>query len=265
MFYYASKILWFFATPSNLLILIILLGSLLAFTRRFRRVGATLATIAALTALVAGLSPISSFLLLPLENRFPAFQDDGKPVTGIILLGGSVEAAKSVSRGALIANEAAERLLATIALAHRYPQARILISSGSGTLLRNEPAEAPIIAAYFNTIGIDAGRIAIEDQSRTTFENAVLSRLLADPKPGERWLLVTSAWHMPRSVGVFRKAGFPVVAYPVDYRTGGTLWDQDVFASASEGLRRIDVGMKEWVGLAAYYFAGQTDAILPRP
>ena len=143
-------------------------------------------------------------------------------MTGIILLGGSVEAEKSLSRGMLIANEAAERVLGTIALAHLYPQARILISSGSGSLLQKRPAEAPMIANYFKTIGIDPARVMIEDRSRTTFENAVFSRALANPKPGERWLLVTSAWHMPRSVGVFRKAGFDVTAYPVDYRTGGT-------------------------------------------
>jgi uncharacterized SAM-binding protein YcdF (DUF218 family) len=265
MFYYASKILWFFATPSNLLIVLIVMGALLATTRRFRRAGASLALIVGLGTIVAGLSPISSYLMLPLENRFPAFRDDGRPVTGIILLGGSVEAEKSLSRHMLIANEAAERVLGTIALAHLYPRARILISSGSGSLLQNAPAEAPVIADYFKAIGIDPARVMIEDRSRTTFENAVFSRALADPKPGERWLLVTSAWHMPRSVGVFRKAGFDVTAYPVDYRTGSTLWDQEIFASMSEGLRRLDVGAKEWTGLVAYHFAGLTSALLPAP
>ena len=207
MFYYASKILWFFATPSNLLIILIVIGALLAMTRRFRRAGAALALIVGIGTLVVGLSPVSSYLMLPLENRFPAYRDDGRPVTGIILLGGSVEAEKSLSRGMLIANEAAERVLGTIALAHLYPQARILISSGSGSLLQNAAAEAPVIANYFKTIGIDPARVMIEDRSRTTFENAVFSRALANPKPGERWLLVTSAWHMPRSVGVFPQGG----------------------------------------------------------
>lgn len=265
MFYYASKVLWFFATPSNLLILLILLGTLLALTRRLRRFGVAWALTFTLATLALGLLPISSYLLVPLEDRFPVFREDGRAVDGIILLGGSVEAPKSASRGALIVNEAAERVLGTIALAHRHPQARILISSGSGALFLNGTAEAPIIAAYFREIGIDPARLIIEDRSRTTYENAVYSRALAAPKPDERWLLVTSAWHMPRSIGVFRKAGFEVVAYPVDYRTSGSFWTQDVFAFISEGLRRLDVGAKEWVGLIAYYIAGHTSALLPSP
>ena len=101
-----------------------------------------------------------------------------------------------------------ERVLDTIALAHRYPKARILISGGGGTVFGDGAAEAPIIADYFKSIGIDPARILVEDRSRTTSENAVYSRALAKPREGERWLLVTSAWHMPRAVGVFEKAGF---------------------------------------------------------
>ncbi|WP_210484305.1 YdcF family protein [Microvirga antarctica] len=265
MFYYASKVLWFFATPSNLLVMLILLGVLLASTRRFRRVGIACALVFTLATLALGLLPMSSYLLLPLENRFPAFQDDGRPVDGIVLLGGSVEAMESASRGTLVSNDSAERLFDTILLAHRYPKARILISGGGGTVFGDGTAEAPIIAGYFKAIGIDPARITIEDRSRTTYENAVESRKLVAPAPGERWLLVTSAWHMPRAVGVFRKAGFPVTANPVDFRTSGTFGEQHIFAFVSDGLRRLDVASKEWAGLVAYRLAGHTDALLPGP
>ena len=263
MFYYASKVLWFFATPSNLLIFLILLGALLALTSRFRRVGMTCVLVFTLATLAFGLLPISSYLMLPLENHFPAFRDDGRPVDGIVLLGGSIEASESMSRDSLVANESAERLLDTIALAHRYPSARILITGGGGTVFGDGTAEAPIIAAYFKTIGIDPARVMIEDRSRTTYENAMYSRALVEPKRTERWLLVTSAWHMPRAVGVFRKAGFEVTPYPVDYRTRGTIEEQKVFAFVSDGLRRLDVATKEWAGLIAYRLAGHTGALLP--
>ena len=85
------------------------------------------------------------------------------------------------------------------------------------------------------------------------------------PRPDERWLLVTSAWHMPRAVGVFRQAGFPVTAYPVDFRTGGRANVLRPFATLSEGLRRLDVAAKEWAGLVGYRLTGRTGELFPRP
>jgi uncharacterized SAM-binding protein YcdF (DUF218 family) len=189
------------------------------------------------------------------------------PVDGIILLGGSVDASESVVHESIVVNESAERVLVTIELAHRYPKARILITGGPpATVFAPEgTAEAPVIATFLKRLDVDAARLMVEDRSRTTYENAIYSRELANPKKGERWLLVTSAWHMPRSMGVFEKAGFPVVPYPVDFRTGGGFMDQRPFAFVSEGLRRLDIGMKEWIGLIAYYASGRTTALLPSP
>lgn len=265
MFYYVSKIGWFFTTPSNLLVSVILLGLLLAATHRFRKGGWRLAFAAILATLILGLLPIADLLIRPLEQRFPIFQDDGQPVSGIILLGGAVEGAPSAAWGQIIANESAERLLETIRLAIRYPQARLLISGGGGKVFGEDEAEAPIIAHYFESLGIDSKRFLIEDRSRTTYENAVFSRNLVHPAPGERWLLVTSAWHMPRAVGVFRKAGFAIVPCPVDFRTSGPAGSLEPFASVSDGLRRLDVGLKEWVGLIAYSAAGRTTELFPGP
>ncbi len=265
MFYYVSKIAWFFTTPSNLLVSLILLGLLLAVFRRLRAFGIGLSLVFTLATIALGLLPIASYILLPLEERFPPFRHDGRPVDGIILLGGSVEAADSASRGSIVANESAERVLDTIQLAHRYPNARILISGGGGTVFGNGAAEAPVIAAYFKSIGIDPARMLVEDRSRTTAENATFSRELAQPREGERWLLVTSAWHMPRAVGVFEKAEFPVVPYPVDFRTAGGTATHRPFAFISEGLRRLDIGTKEWAGLIAYYASGRTTRLFPGP
>jgi len=265
VFYYVSKIAWFFTTPSNLLLSLILLGLVLSLFKRLRRFGLGLSLIFTLAAIALGLLPIASYILLPLEGRFPEFLDDGKSVDGIILLGGAVEASDSKSRGRIVANEAAERVLDTIELIHQYPAARILISGGGGTVFGDGAAEAPIVADYFRTIGIDSARILVEDRSRTTAENAVYSKELAKPREGERWLLVTSAWHMPRAVGVFEKIGFPVTPYPVDFRTAEGARTHLPFAFISEGLRRLDIGTKEWAGLIAYYASGRTTRLFPGP
>ncbi|MBM6580293.1 YdcF family protein [Microvirga sp. BT689] len=265
MFYYLSKVAWFFATPSNLLVSLILLGLILALFKRLRTFGIGLSLVFTLATIALGLLPIASYILLPLEERFPAFRDDGRPINGIILLGGAVEASDSKARGSLVANESAERVLDTIQLAHRYPSARILISGGGGTVFGDGAAEAPVIAEYFRSLGIDPARILVEDRSRTTAENAVYSQELAKPREGERWLLVTSAWHMPRAVGVFEKVGFPIIPYPVDFRTAGGAGTHRPFAFVSEGLRRLDIGAKEWAGLIGYYATGRTARLFPGP
>ncbi len=265
MFYYVSKIAWFFATPSNLLLSLILFGLVLALFKRPRKFGIGLALVTTLATIALGLLPISSYIMIPLEERFPPFVDDGKPVDGIVLLGGSVEASDSVLRGRIVANESAERVLDTIQLAHRYPQARILISGGGGTVFGDGAAEAPVIADYLKSIGIDPARLIVETRSRTTFENAIFSQELAKPREGERWLLVTSAWHMPRAVGVFEKAGFAVTAYPVDFRIGAQSNKHVPFAFVSDGLRRLDIGSKEWAGLIGYYLTGRSNELLPAP
>ena len=265
MFFPLSKLIFFVLTPSNFLILLGLLGCLLLFTEFGRGVGRFLTCAGFLGLLAAGLSPLSAWVLGPLENRFPAFADDERPVAGIVVLGGAVEADTSIGRNQITVNDAGEREIALADLARRYPQARLVFSGGAGSTREDAVSEAEIVSRYADTLGVPRNRLILEQQSRNTHENAVFSARMVQPKPGERWLLVTSAWHMPRAVGCFRKAGFDVTAYPVDYRTN---WPRDAtrFASfASDGLGELDIGVKEWIGLIAYKLAGYTEAVMPSP
>jgi uncharacterized SAM-binding protein YcdF (DUF218 family) len=117
----------------------------------------------------------------------------------------------------------------------------------------------------FDSLGIEKSRLIIERNARNTIENAEFSKALAAPKPGERWLLVTSAVHMPRSVGLFRKIGFAVEPYPVDWRTRGLADIWTFTPLATEGLVRTDLAMREWIGLVAYRLTGKIDDLLPGP
>src|SRR5262249_28769389 len=146
----------------------------------------------------------------------------------------------------------------------KYPAAKILFSGGD-MLLRPGSSEAQAAGVLFESFGIPGSRLILEDQSRTTAENAVFSRALAMPKAGERWLLVTSAWHLPRAVGAFRQAAFPVEAYPVDYRTPGAAGLWIPFGSVSTGLRRTDTAVREWFGLVTYWLTGRSTALFPAP
>lgn len=199
-----------------------------------------------------------------LEDRFPrpALPDR---VDGIIVLGGMFDTRVARTRGVPELNEAADRVTTARALAFRYPQARILFSGGVAAVLEEDIPETDVAEAFFAALELDPDRLLLDHRARDTFENAVYARELAQPQPGETWLLITSASHMPRAVGCFRVAGFDVVAYPVDYRTpsGPALWRPST--ATTRNLEKVHFAIREYVGLLAYYLAGRTDALFPAP
>jgi uncharacterized SAM-binding protein YcdF (DUF218 family) len=263
MFFVASKLLGFFALLSNDVLAAGIIGLGLMPTR-FARTGRALLSASIILFLAFGLLPFGKLLIEPLEERFPPWAASSGAPDGIVVLGGAIEPELSARRASEL-NEAAERITVIPELARRYPLARILYSGGNGSLMPRGGSEAHIAGALLETLGVPANRLILEDRSRTTAENAEFSRRLAMPKPGERWLLVTSAYHMPRSIGAFRKAGFPVEAYPVDYRTAGTVDLWFPFDSVASGLRRTDTAAREWVGLLVYWLTGRSSELFPAP
>ena len=264
VFFILSKVLGFFALPTNLLISIGIVGLVLLCTR-FTRLASWLVVTSLVLLALAGLSPLGNVLILPLEQRFPPWDASHGPPDGIVMIGGVISADVSVARGAIALDEGAARFVATVELARRYPNARIILSGGSSSLVFDEGPEAGVAVREFEALGIAHERITAEEQSRNTIENAVFSRLIADPKPGERWVLVTSAFHMPRAMAAFWAAGFPIEAYPVDWRTRGTMDAVRPFDILSKGLRRTDTAVHEWVGLVVYRLTGKTSELFPGP
>ena len=263
MFFVLSKTLGLFMAPSNLMAALGLIGIALLFTR-FRRLASWLIVTSLVLIVFAGYSPLGNLLLLPLEQRFPPWDASRGAPDGIVVLGGAIIPEISLARGVVALNGAAERITVTAELAHRYPNARIVLSGGTSSLNPNTPREAPVALKELVALGVAHDRITIDEQSRNTIENAVFSHLLASPKPDERWILVTSAAHMPRAIAVFRAAGFPVEAYPVDYQTDGR---NDVIGlhSLPEGLEMTDQAIHEWAGLVIYRLAGRTSKLFPAP
>jgi uncharacterized SAM-binding protein YcdF (DUF218 family) len=264
MFFELPKILGFFALPSNLIIVAGLVGAVLLSTR-FARAGWALVVGSLVLLAVVGFSPVGNALTVALEDRFPPWDESRGAPDGMVVLGGSITPEVSAARGTPAINESAERLTEIAGLARRYPNARVVFSGGSGNLIYRDGNEADYAVRVLESFGIPRERIIPEGRSRNTVENAAFSRELVKPRPNERWLLVTSAHHMPRAIGVFRKAGFAVEPYPVDWRTRGApdLWRP--FGTLGDGLRRTDTAMREWVGLAAYWLMGHTSELLPGP
>ena len=261
LFFYVSKLVWFVVQPSSLIALLLIGGVVLALWRR--RWGVRLAWAGAVLYAIVGFSPLGHWLMIPLEDRF-ARTDLSVPVDGIIVLGGSIDTVVSKARGVTALNEAAERLSEGAALARQFPSARLVFTGGSARILYDSMTEAGAAKALFARLGVAPKRVLLEARARNTAENAAFTRDLVRPEPGERWLLVTSAFHMPRALGAFRAVGFEAVPWPVDYRTRGLADTWRLFPRASEGLRRVDLAAKEWAGLLAYYVTGRTSTLLPR-
>ena len=252
MFFVLSKLLGFFAIPSNLVVLIGIVGLSLLPTR-LASAGRWLAFVSLVVLAILGFSPLGNALIIPLEHRFPPWDATRGAPDGIVVLGGAIDGLGPGNEVGL--NEGAERLTVN-------PNARILFSGGSAALIDGD-AEAKFALPLLESLGVARDRITLEDHSRNTVENAVYSKMIVQPKPGERWLLVTSAYHMPRAIGVFRKAGFPVEPYPVDWRTRGVDDALHPFATVSDGLRRTDTAVHEWVGLAVYWLIGRSSELFP--
>jgi uncharacterized SAM-binding protein YcdF (DUF218 family) len=264
MFFILSKTLGILTAPSKVVTIVVGIGLVLLLTR-FSRAGRRL-LIACLAAVVLlAIVPVGQALTLVLEQRFPPWTASGNPPDGVIVLGGAIDPQRSAARGMVSINGNAERLTELAALARRFPKARIVFSGGSAALVFKGPPEAAFVLDLFESFGISRARIELEDRSRNTVENARFTKALVDPKPGERWLLVTSAIHMPRAVGAFRKAGFPVEPYPVDWRTGGwsELWKGSHWPL--QGLSAVDGATREWVGLFAYWISGKSSELFPGP
>jgi uncharacterized SAM-binding protein YcdF (DUF218 family) len=255
MFFVLSKTLGFIAVPSNLLGMMGLAGVALLRTR-FARAGRRLLVASVLLITAIGVLPVGNALILPLEERFPPGDPMQGTPTGVIVVGGVINPWRSAIRSNVSLDAAAERLTAAVELARQYPTARIVFSGR---------AEGRFAVRFFENLGVPRNRVTVESKSRNTAENAVFTKLLIAPKPGERWLLVTSAIHMPRAIGAFRQAGFPVDAHPVDYQTAGweDLWTFS--GSLMGGIGKTDAAVHEWLGLFVYWVTGRIPVLFPGP
>lgn len=263
MIYAISKIVWWFARPDTLLLLLCITGAAILCWRTSRRLGHGL-----LLAGVAGLGacawlPLGTWLMRPLEDRFPPPHRLPAQIAGIIVLGGAIDLRESRSRRVPALNARAGRMTAFVALARRYPAARLVFTGGNPDPWATGPAEADVARVFFAGLGLDRRRFVFEGKSRNTRENALFSKRLVGPAPHQLWVLVTSAADMPRAVGCFRAVGWPVVPFPADYHTSGS--GIGAAPGLARGLEDVDWATHEWVGLVYYRWRGWTPSLFPGP
>ncbi len=263
MFFYLSKVFWFFIAPGNAFLLVLLLGLTLRATR-FSRLGKWLVRSAVVFALLLTFVPVGSSMLKALEDRFPVPEKLPAQIDGIIVLGGIIDPAMSAIRKDLVIGGAIERVTVSAEMARNHPEAKLVFTGGSGSITNQHIKEADYVSGLYASLGIPQSRLILEREARNTWENAKYTVELVSPKPDETWVLITSAFHMPRAVGAFRRVGWEVIPYPVDFNAG----KPQSFPSPMDftsGLGRLTRSGHEWIGLITYWLTGKNSAAFPKP
>jgi uncharacterized SAM-binding protein YcdF (DUF218 family) len=264
MFVFISKLAWLLFAPLNFLLIVIALG--LAIWRWPRRGhwGRRMVVCGVLSLIALAVLPIGPWTLHSLERRFPPYQPctSGPPVAGVILLGGGLQAVTVDGRIVEALNDGADRIRYAAQLAHDNPGVPLLVSGGQVFDRPGARSEAEMMADMLVELGVERSRIRTEDASRTTAENADMTSAAAQSEPGV-WLLVTSAWHMPRAIGLFRNSGVKVRAAPTDWHVDDA--KPFVLMTASNNITQFELAMKEYTGLIAFRMMGRTDALIPGP
>jgi uncharacterized SAM-binding protein YcdF (DUF218 family) len=261
LFFYSSKIIWKLISPDSLFV-IFFLGTLLLYHFGYRRYTRSLLLFISLALVSLSFFPLGSWMLHPLETRFAHNPVLPEKVDGIVVLGGSVKPGLSDAWQQLEVNSHAERLNGLIELARDYPDARLIFTGGSAKITQNQVTESAILARHLHRLGIDEGRVEFEGRARNTAENAYYTRRLANPGEHEKWILITTAFHMPRSIGVFCQQNWSLIPFPVDHHTYPDR-HFDIGFNLLGNANQLQAAMHEWLGLASYYLTGKIPNLLP--
>lgn len=260
-FFITSKILWVFVAPDSLLV-ILGVGAWFAAVIGRIRLSRRLGSVLAFSLIMIGCLPLGEWIIAPLENRFPANVALPANAEGVIVLGGAALPTLSNTWGQPELNAAAERLISFYYLANLYPDAKLVFSGGNGLVGEQEYKEASTARVIFEQLGLNGREVLFEGDSRNTIENVKNSKAMLNPTAAEGWILVTSASHMPRAVGIFCQQDWHVTPYPVDHqsRTGELLRLNFNFA---ENLTLFKSAVREWLGLITYRALGHSNQLLP--
>jgi uncharacterized SAM-binding protein YcdF (DUF218 family) len=256
--FHLSKIFWLVVQPLSLAFLLALIGALGALAG-WRRLGGFSSLVAALVLFVTLYTTAGNVLLQALENEVARPAEPPGAVSCIVMLGGAVENEVMSGRGGIEFNAAADRYTETLRLALAHPQARILVSGGDGSFSGRYEGEAGASERFFAAYGVPADRLIKENTSRNTWENTLNTRDMLAAQNLSDCMLVTSAFHMPRAMALFAKAGIKASPWPVDYRTSGRVSLGFDLTQPSLNAQNMATAVREWLGLIGYYATGRID------
>ncbi len=261
MFFFA-KMFWILSQPAAICLLTVLL-TLLLIVFSLRRLAIAAGIVSAMVLILCFYSTAGALIVQELENRFP-HPPAPADTACVIVLGGGIPARVDQARGGYNFDDGGDRYIETLRLAGLYPNARIIMSGGDGSVEGDVKKEADIIRLMFDDFHIDPARVDYDRESRDTYENAINTKVILDQRGLSHCLLVTSGFHMPRAVAIFRNLGMDVIPWVADYRTSGTESLKLSFSEPIVNIGLMTMGVREWIGIVAYYYAGRVSTLYPQ-
>ena len=260
MSFYLSKILWLIVNPFNIFIFITLFTMFLYFIN-FRRLSLIIYLINFIFIALISFLPIGSYLTYIIEKEFHTNTKIPKRVDGILILGGATNPLLFKEFDQISLNGSAERLVESVMIIRKFEKAKVIFSGGSGIVNRSDLDHSQVAKLFYKKIGVDINKIFFEDKSRNTYENIIYSKNIAKPKKNEIWLLITSAFHMKRSLLIAEKNNWKLVPYAVDFKNTKE-FKLTPNINLLSNLNSFQSGLHEWLGLVSYYLMGRTEKFL---
>jgi len=261
MFFGLSKIFWTLVQPLNALCLLGLLGLLVRL--KWDLHGQRLMNFALISILALGLLPAGPLLVTWLERQYPTPAELPQKIDGIILLGGAFESHLTMKTGHIVANDQVDRVFCFVDIAKKHPEAKLVYSGGAGDIMSPDAMEGDDARAFFKLVGLGERKIFYEEKSRNTYENVLYTMEMTDPKAKENWIVATSAYHMPRSMGIFKAFEWNVIPYQCDPRTNGTYNVFSRLPNITGNFVLLNIALKEIIGSVVYYMTGKSAYLLP--
>ena len=260
-FFFLSKTLWFFFNPINILLFLLLIGIIFHFFDK-KKLYKIINIITLILFILIVILPTGKYLLWKLESSYSMPKTLPPDIDGILILGGGVNEILTYQHQQMSLNENVERLTESIDLMRRFPNAKIVFSGGIATLSKPKLTGIDVAKMFYTRMGVDINRIIFEDKSRNTYENFVFSKKFIDNKNNEKWLLVTSAFHMKRAMNVAEKLGLNFISYPVDFSLSKDFnFKYWYYANYSANINYFYFATHEYIGLIAYYLTGKSNKI----
>ncbi len=253
--FYLKKILAPLFFPIPLCLEIMALGLIFLWFTKRQKTGKALVTIGALLLALLSYEPVADWMVRPLEYRYPASQEMKAEINNIkwvVVLGGGHISDPELPITGQLGESSLARLVEGVRLKKRLPDARLLLSGGGAF---DPVPNARLMANLTAQLGVDKKDMVLETQSRDTKDEA---RHIKKMVGKDKFFLVTTASHMPRSMALFKKQGMKPIPAPTDFEVKETQgFSPAQFFPWADNLRKVELALHEYLGLAWAKIRGQ--------